>query len=136
MANQHPAIVVDAVVKDGSIRLISEDDYRAKCKRAAKVWGDGAMLRCRIEPIEDAIAYQQMKGYFGHVVGPIAEYTGYRKDEVHTMLKAQFMPDDGRTSITQLSYEEMSAYKEACEQWARTSIPDAFALHEPIGRTA
>ena len=122
------ALVVDAVVRDGRIH-ITDYFYRTRSAKAAKSWGDGVELQIRIEPKDEAQTHAQRKFYFGMIVDPLAEYTGYRKDEWHVMLKAQFMPD-GKDSITQLNHDEMRDYVQACEQWARETLPDAFALYE------
>lgn len=90
------AITFDAVVRDGKIALVDESFYRTRSASAAKRWGDGRCLKVRIEPEEDAYTYAQIKHYWGYVVTPFADYTGYHKHEVHKMLKAECMPD-GKT---------------------------------------
>jgi hypothetical protein len=58
------------------------------------------------------------------------EYTGIPAEEWHAAFKSVLFPDDGRTSITQLSHDEMRDYMGACEQYAHERHPDAFALSE------
>jgi hypothetical protein len=41
-------------------------------------------------------------------------------------MKAQFMPDDGRTSITQLNREELKSFMESVEQDIRETDPDSW----------
>lgn len=122
------ALLVDAVVNRGQIR-ITDFLYKARAERAAKSWGDGTVLKIRIEPEEDAKTYGQVKHYWGHIVGPFSEWSGYHKHEVHAMLKAECMPD-GKTSLTELTRDEMSAFSEAAEQTAREWAPDAFVLYD------
>lgn len=122
------ALVCDAVVHNGQIR-ITDLLYKAHAARMAKHWGEGAALRIRIEPEEEAKSYGQIKHYWGHVVTPFCEWTGYYKHEVHAMLKAECMPE-GKTSLTELSREEMAAFSEAAEQTAREWAPEAFTLYD------
>lgn len=121
------ALLVSAVVRDGRI-AICDASYTSRVSSACKSWGDGQALTVRIEPEDDAIQHHQRKHYFGHVLGPVCDWTGYHKDELHEMTKAAFLTDDGRTSITQLSREEMRAFVERAEQFWRERFPEAFAL--------
>lgn len=123
------ALTIDAVVRDGKLQIVDEDSYRLRVEKAAKGWGEGRCLTIRIEPTEDALTAGQRRYYFGVIIGALEDYTGYRKDEWHVMLKVQFMPD-GKTSITQLNHDEMRDYIDACEQWGREMLPDAFVLYE------
>lgn len=122
------SLVVAAVVRDGDVH-VTDSYYASRRKRFAKSVGDGVFLRIRIEPKDEAVAYGQIKFYFGRIVGPLVEHTGYRQDEWHLMLKSQFL-QEGKTSITELSHDEMRDYIEACEQWARETLPEAFALYD------
>lgn len=65
---------------------------------------------------EDAIALSQYKHLYGHLYTPVAENTGETVADVHLRMKAAHFPDDGRTSLTELSRAEMKAYTEAVEQ--------------------
>ena len=129
------ALVVSAVVRDGRIH-ITEDFYRTRSAKAAKSWGDGVELHIRIEPKDEAVALNQYRHLFGHVFEPVCDYTGYPKQELCLMAKAQFLPDDGRTSLTQLDHEEMAVFIQHCEEWLRTECPDAFELMEPQSSAA
>ena len=122
------AIVVSAVVREGRIH-ICDNYYRTRVGKAAKKWGDGAVLTIRIEPEEDAYTYAQIKFYWGYVVQPFCEETGYHKHEAHVLLKAECMPE-GKTSITELNRDELKAYTDAAEQTAREWCPEAFILYD------
>ena len=61
---------------------------------------------------------------------PFCEWTGYHKHEAHAMLKAECMPE-GKTSITELSREELRDYTTAAEHTAREWSPEAFAIMDP-----
>lgn len=124
------ALVVDAVVRDGRIH-ITDYFYRTRSAKAAKSWGDGVELHIRIEPKDEAVALNQYRHLFGHIFEPVADYTGYTKQELCLIAKAQFLPDDGRTSLTQLNHEEMAVFIQQCEGWLGSECPDAFALMEP-----
>lgn len=101
--------------------------YRAGLKRMKL--GAGERVVIHVEREQDAIAAHQRKFYFGHIIRPLVDANiGYAQDEWHEMFKGAFMPDDGRTSITQLTYDEMRAFSERCEQYARERFSDAFAL--------
>ena len=126
------ALIVAAVVREGRIH-ICDDFYRTRAAKSAKSWGDGVELQIRIEPVDEAVALNQYRHLFGHVFEPVADYTGHTKVELCLMAKAQFMPDDGRTSLTQLNHEEMAVFIQHCEEWLRVECPDAFILYERQG---
>lgn len=126
------ALVVAAVVRkmDNVLDIaICDQFYKTRRQKAASAWGEGRALKIRVEPEEEAYTYGQIKHYWGHVITPFCETTGYHKDEAHTLLKAECMPE-GKTSITELSGEELRAYSEAAEQKAREWCPDAFVLYD------
>lgn len=122
------ALIVAAVVRSGDVH-VTDSLYRTRRQRAAKRWGEGCALHIRIEPEDEAYTYGQIKHYWGHVVTPLSEETGYHKHEIHLMLKAECMPE-GKTSITQLNKEQLTRYTDAAEQTAREWSPDAFALYD------
>ena len=122
------ALVADAVVRDGDVHVL-DALFATRRQKFAKKWGDGCALRIRVEPQDDAVTYAQYKYLFGFVFRPVAEY-GHTEAELCLMAKAQFMPDDGRTSLTQLTHEEMDAFTKQAEQWLRTEFPDAFILYD------
>jgi SpoVK/Ycf46/Vps4 family AAA+-type ATPase len=64
------------------------------------------------------------------VYGPVVDYTGYSKTELHLMAKALFMPE-GKTSLTELNREELREYTEHVERWLREECADAYGLMEP-----
>lgn len=121
------AMTVDAVVKDGKVEIVDRDFYRTRAARMAKKWGEGCMLKIRVEPVEEAISDGQRRYYFGRVVKPYVEYTGDL--DFHDNVKAALI-QDGRTSITQLTREEMAFFIEAAEFFVHTKCPDAFALED------
>ncbi len=131
------AVVVDAVVKDGHLHIVDESLYRTRVKNAAKRWGNGTSLKVRIEPEEEAIRLDQYRHLFGHVFQPVVDTDcGHTKAELCLMAKAQFMPDDGRSSLTELTGAEMADFIRQCEVWLHTEFPDAFALHGNVRRHA
>ena len=124
------AIVVSAVVRDGRIH-ICDNFYRTRVGKAAKSWGDGIELQIRIEPKDEAVRLDQYRHLFGHVFQPVVDTDcGHTKAELCLMAKAQFMPDDGRTSLTELNAEEMADFIRQCEVWLHTEFPDAFVLYD------
>jgi hypothetical protein len=124
-AEVNGALTIDAVVRNGDVH-VTEDFYTAKRTKAAKRWGDGTALKIRIEPEEEAWRFADIKHYYGHLVKPVSADTGETLDEVHTRWKALFFPDDGRTSLTQLNRDELTAYMESCEQHMREETPKAW----------
>ena len=124
------ALIVDAVVRDGDIHVV-DDFYKTRRTRAAKRWGDGTALKIRIEPEEEAAKHHQFKHYYGHIVSPLSEWNGEFEAEWHQRLKALFMKD-GKTSLTQLNYEEFATYIRECEVYAHTAHPEAFVLYDRI----
>ncbi len=124
------ALIVEAVIRDGRI-VIVDDFYRTRAARASKKWGDGCALRIRIEPEDEAVRLDQYRHLFGHVFQPVVDTDcGHTKSELCLMAKAQFMPDDGRTSLTELNAEEMADFIRQCEVWLHTEYPDAFVLFD------
>jgi hypothetical protein len=127
------ALVVSAVVRDADIHVVDRPRYVTQRRKFAKKWGDGVALKIRIEPEDEAYTYGDIKHYWGHVVDPFSQETGYHKHEAHTMLKAECLPE-GKSSITELSREELRAYTEAAEQRAREWCPEAFVLYDETGQ--
>lgn len=116
---------VKAVCTKGVLKLDDEAAYKAAIRRLQL--GEGEAVVIRVEREADAYTYQALKHYWGFIVTPVSEHTGYHKQEVHQLLKAECLVE-GKTSITELSGEEFQLYREAAEQTARTWCPEAFAL--------
>ncbi len=85
-------------------------------------------MKIRIEPEEDAIKYGQYKYFHGYVLEPLVNWTGDHDWRLY--LKAMFLPD-GKTSLTELNYEEMRAFTEQAEAFTRAICPEAY---EEYGR--
>jgi len=122
------ALTAAAVVRDGDVHVL-DSDFPVRRKKFAKRCGDGTALKVRIEPEQDAVRYGQYKYLFGRVFRPVAEY-GHTEAELCLMAKTKFMPDDGRTSLTELTRDEMEAFTMLAEQWLRDEFPDAFFLYD------
>jgi len=78
--------------------------------------GNGESFVLLIMRPEDAVAWAAYKHLYGHLYTPVAENTGETVADVHLRMKAAHYPDDGRSSLTELSRAEMKAYTEAVEQ--------------------
>ena len=115
-------VLLTAVMHEGHLRF-DERAYRQQLRRMQLEDGEEAQIR--IERPEDAYTYGQIKHYWGHLVTPFCEYTGYTHHEAHLMLKALYLPD-GKTSITELCRDELKAYTESCEQYLREEVPEAW----------
>lgn len=89
-------------------------------------FGDGETLVVLVEREAEAVLHGQYKYLYGHVLRPVAKETGHTASELLLMAKAQFMPDDGRTSLTQLTREEMDEFSRETERWLREECPRAF----------
>ena len=125
------AVTASAVWDEGKLRVL-EPQALVRKLRACK-WGQGAALVVRVEPEEDAHTYGQLQHYWGHVVTPLSEWNGDFKEDWHLRLKLDFMPTDPatgkqKTSLTQLTREEMKEYVLRCEVYAHHAHPEAFAL--------
>jgi hypothetical protein len=120
------ALLADAVVTEGRVQIVDESFYRARLARAVKRWGEGASLKLRLELEEEAWRHADAKHLYGHLYTPVSKRTGETVAEVHLRMKAQFMPDDGRTSITQLNREELKSFMESVEQDIRETDPDSW----------
>lgn len=93
-------------------------------------FGEGEALIVRVEREADAIEHRQYKHLFGHVFEPVSESSGHTTGELCLMAKARFLPDDGRTSLTQLTRDEFAAFIQATEIWLREECPEAFVLQD------
>lgn len=88
--------------------------------------GDGESFVVLVMRPEDSITWGDFKHLYGHLYAPVSRRTGETVAEVHVRMKAAFMPDDGRTSITELSRAEMKAFTESVEQDIRENDPDSW----------
>lgn len=88
--------------------------------------GDGECVSIRVEREDEAWKYSDAKHLYGHLYSPVSKRTGETVAEVHLRMKVSFMPDDGRTSITQLNREEMRSFIESVEQDIRENDPDSW----------
>lgn len=122
------SVSVKATVTNGALKLWNEDDYKRKLRQMKL--GQGEIVVIRVEREAEAYDSATLRYYWGQVVTPFAEYTGYHKQEVHLLLKAECMPE-GKTSVTQCNRQEFHDYVVAAEATAREWCPDAFELHEP-----
>jgi hypothetical protein len=114
--------VTAAAFWDGDkLQLADVVTYRAGLRRMKL--GQGEEVVIRVERPEDAYTYGQLKHYYGHLVGPVVEYTG--DTDWHRMLKAMFL-HDGKTSLTQCDRDELDLYIKAVEQYLYERIPEAF----------
>ena len=121
--------VTARAVWDGErIQLDDPMVFRAAIRRMK--FGAGETLIIRVESEAEAWRHSDVKHLFGHIYAPVLEFgeTGYTKTEFHTVEKAFWMPDDGRTSITELNREELQDYTRLCEKQLREEFPDAFEL--------
>jgi hypothetical protein len=119
------ALVLDAVIRDGDVH-VTDAFYRARRLRFAKRIGDGVLLKIRVEPADEAWKHASAKHLYGHLYKPVSDRHGETVAEVHLRMKAQFMPDDGRTSITELDESEMKAFTESVEQDIRENDPASW----------
>jgi hypothetical protein len=90
--------------------------------------GAGEVFVVLVMRPEDAAVWGQFKHLYGHLYTPVASSTGETVPEVHLRMKATpgFLPDDGRTSLTELSRAELQHYIEAVEQSIREEDPDSW----------
>lgn len=120
-----PPLIISAVVREGDVH-VTDYGYQVRRQKAARKWGDGTVLTIRIEPEEDAWRHADAKWLYGYCYAPVSAKHGETVAEVHMRMKAQFMPDDGRTSITELNREEMRAFIESVEQDIRENDPESW----------
>lgn len=119
------ALIVSAVVRSGDVH-VTEHFYKTRRQRAAKKWGDGCLLTLRIEPQDEATKHHQFKHLYGHLFTPVSRRTGETVSDVAIRMKVAHLPDDGRTSLTQLNEAELKAFTESVEQDIRENDPDSW----------
>jgi hypothetical protein len=126
------ALVVDAVVRAvpehaGVFDIhVTDAHFEALRRRSAKRWGEGVMLTIRIEPKDEATKAWQFRHLYGHLFSPVSKETGETVADVAIRMKSQFMPDDGRTSLTELNEAELKNFTEAVEQDIRENDPKSW----------
>lgn len=106
---------------------VTDSYYATRLDRFAQKWGEGCALKVRVEPEDEAWRHSDGKHLYGHLYKPVSKRHGETVAEVHLRMKSQFMPDDGRTSITELNREEMKDFIEAVEQDIRENDPDSWS---------
>lgn len=95
---------------------------------------EGETVEVSIKKYRSSRSSEQNR-YYWMIVGSISEYTGYTKDEVHSLLGSKFLKDhidveEGGAmkrytvvkSTTSLNTEEMSTYIEEVKTWASQEL--------------
>ncbi len=118
------AVTAPAVWDNGAVRVLDREGFVGRLTKAE--YGQGRALVVRVEPEEEAIRHGDYKHLYGHVYLPVVDFTGMSDVELHLQAKAKFMPDDGRTSVTQLSRDEFRVFTEHVDQWLREDMWEAF----------
>lgn len=121
-----PHVVSEATWTGERLELSDPAGYKAQLKRMKL--GAGERLIVRVERVEDAITEWQRRYYFGACIRPLSEYTGFTEPEMHLMVKTACMPPD-KTSITELSKEEMRLFIDAVQRWAAEIV--GFVIEDP-----
>lgn len=122
-------VTARAVYSGGMLRVGDLDRVALRAGLRQMGLGDGEELIVRIERPDDAYTAGQVRAYWGFVIGPLHRWSGHARNELHAMFKAALL-DEGKTSLTQLSREEMDTFLREAEVLAREECPDAFA--DPI----
>lgn len=120
-------VLEKAVFTDGRLRLLDEFAFRAGVQRMKL--GDGEEVLIYVARADEAVRHYQYKHLFGHVFRPVADVSGHTERELYVMAKALFMPE-GKTSLTELTFEEMDIFTKESEQWLREEMPEAFVLQD------
>lgn len=120
-------VLVTAAWTGTGLRFAHKQDYRDQVTAMKLRAGEEVVIR--IERPEDAVRYGQYKYLFGVVFRSAADVSGHTEQELCLMAKAKYMPK-GKSSLTQLSKDEMDLFTKASEQWLREELPDAFVLYD------
>jgi hypothetical protein len=110
-------------------RLVLDDQVSFHAGLRKLKPGAGERFVVRVEREEDALTEAQRRYYFAACIHPLSEYTGFSEPEMHVMVKAVCMPP-GKTSIMQLSKEEMNAVISHVQQWAAEVV--GLVLEDPV----
>lgn len=116
------ALIVDAVVSNGDVH-VTAPFYRTLRLKHAKDWGDGCVLKLRIEPADEAAKWHRHKHLHGHLLTPVSETTGYTVRELKDEFKARFLPEDWMTSVTDMSDPQFADFNRAVEQCIQEEYP-------------
>ncbi|MEQ1726756.1 MAG: hypothetical protein ABL982_00130 [Vicinamibacterales bacterium] len=118
---------VSATTGKLSVVLLAEAMPAYQRALASRHWPEGTELTLRVEPAAEAWRHSDMKHLFGHFIAPLAEETSGSVIETKEMLKALFMPE-GKSSLTELSREELRAFTDHVERFIIENAPDVLAL--------
>lgn len=116
------ALIVDAVVDSGKVRIVDEFAYRLQLNARAAEWGEGRMLKARLEPAENAATWAHHKHLHGHLLKPVSDWTGYTETELKVEMKARFLPD-GMRSTTEMDAEQFDEFNRNVAQCIREEYP-------------
>lgn len=125
------ALTATAAVSGEKVRFDDEPLFASRLRKFAKQWGDGREITVRLEPTDEAWRHADAKHLYGHLYAPVSKRHGETVAEVHLRMKSSYMPDDGRTSITQLNRDEMKSFIESVEQDIREN--DAESWEDCVG---
>jgi len=97
--------------------------------RDAFLFYDGSRVEVTVKPRTKNRSNQQNKYYWKVVVRLIGEHLGYSDNEMHEVLKHEFLRQDGKViSTTDLTTQEFEEYMENVKRWAvsefQVYIPD------------
>lgn len=128
---------IPVTVKDGWINLCDAD------KRLIQAWArnrEGKRVTLRLSPHSKPRSNRQNRYLWGVVYSYIAAYTGHSTEDLHAVLRDQFLERrfielagkevEVRKSTAELSASEFTAYVERIVAWSATELGLAIPLPE------
>jgi len=134
-------IITTGVVRDGKLKL----RHAERVSRELKHWTRDAEVTVTIARKRATRSLAQNALYWSVYVEVLSEHTGYSPDEIHTILKAKFLPKalalcngDGEvrdefvigSTTTTLNKNEFSEFLRNIQQWAAEEL--GVVIPDPV----
>lgn len=126
-------VIASAVVRQGQLRIHNRRAFDDQIRQ----FKDGAQVEVAVTIRRTSRSLKANAWYWGGIIQPISDYTGYTPDEVHEWAKAKFIPKklaicngNGEVvdeyvlggSTRKMNTIEFSEYCEALRQWAAETL--------------
>jgi len=117
----------------GVLQIVDPNQY-ARDLRQMRI-GEGEELEIRVSRAADAKQYWQLKWYFGWIVRPCCEATGYSLREMDAIFRTECL-SPGVVTLSDTTYEEMRDFLQACEVYAAQTIGVVITGPEELRKKA
>lgn len=121
------------VIKEGKPRIKNKELYFDWCQH----FKEDSEIEIIVREIKKKRSNPQNRYYHGVVLKLISGKTGYTPEEIHDILKYQFLKEETPIGITtrstaSLNSEEFGTYLDQCITWARETISLTIPLPNEV----